>query len=495
MRLLRELIEDTRDAVGDTCAVAVGFAVDELRGEDGITHDGEGRDVVEMLAELPDLRDVTVAFRANDSTTARFAEEGWQEPYVRFVKEVTTKPVVGTGRFTSPDAMASVVRRGVLDFIGAARPSISDPFLPAKISRGDSDDIRECIDCNICVTGNNTQVPIRCTRNPTVGEEHRRGWHPERIRAKRSDEPVLVVGGGPSGLECARALGQRGYPVLPAEAGTELGGRLRWEATLPGLATWIRVRDHRVTQLRRMPNVDVYFDSRLSADDIREFGIPHVAIATGAAWRRDGVGQARFSPVPGWDAGQVLIPKEVAAGVETADPVIVYDDDHFYLGGVLAEKIRAEGRRVALVTPAAEASVRTHATLEQEKIRRRLLELDVNIVPHRRLTAIAPGSVETACVFTGRREEMPARTVVMVTSRRPVDAVFHELAANRADIRTLSRIGDSLAPSTIAQSVWSGHRFARELQEKPADGVGYLRERVSLRDERPDRTENGQPAC
>ena len=123
-RLLRELIEDTRDAVGDTCAVAVRFAVDELLGENGITHDGEGRDVVEMLAELPDLWDVTVASWANDSTTARFAEEGWQEPYVRFVKEVTTKPVVGTGRFTSPDTMAAMVRRGVLDFIGAARPSI-----------------------------------------------------------------------------------------------------------------------------------------------------------------------------------------------------------------------------------------------------------------------------------------------------------------------------------------------------------------------------------
>ena len=481
-RLLRELIEDTRDAVGDTCAVAVRFAVDELLGASGITHDGEGREVVEMLAELPDLWDVTVAFWANDSTTARFAEEGWQEPYVRFVKQVTTRPVVGTGRFTSPDTMAAMVRRGVLDFIGAARPSIADPFLPAKIARGESEDIRECIGCNICVTGNNTQVPIRCTQNPTVGEEHRRGWHPERIPAKRSDEAVLVVGGGPAGLECARALGQRGYPVLLAESGTELGGRLRWESTLPGLSTWLRVRDYRLAQLRKLPNVDVYFDSRLSADDIRGFDIPHVAIATGAAWRRDGVGQATFSPVPGWDTGRVLIPEEVAAGTEIVEPVVVYDDDHFYLGGVLAERIRARGRAVTLITPAAEASIWTHATLEQEKIQRRLLESGVNIVPHRRLTSIEPGIVETACVFTGRRERCPAETVVMVTCRLPEDALYHELAANRADIVTLGRIGDCLAPSTIAQSVWAGHRFAREFQEDPPKGAGYLRERVDLHD-------------
>ena len=119
----------------------------------------------------------------------------------------------------------------------------------------------------------------------------------------------------------------------------------------------------------------------------------------------------------------MLIPEEVAAGAEIVDPVIVYDDDHFYLGGVLAEKIRTDGRRVTLVTPAAEASIWTHATLEQEKIQRRLLEVGVNIAPHRRLTAIGPGSAETACVFTGRREDLPARTVVMVTCRQPDDAV------------------------------------------------------------------------
>src|SRR6185437_14119136 len=139
----------------------------------------------------------------NDSATARFTGEGFQEPYTAFVKQLTTKPVVGVGRYTSPDHMVDLVRKGTLDFIGAARPSIADPFLPRKIEEGRLDDIRECIGCNICVSGDFTYSPIRCTQNPTMGEEWRKGWHPERIPRAPTPRKMLVVGSGPSGLECA----------------------------------------------------------------------------------------------------------------------------------------------------------------------------------------------------------------------------------------------------------------------------------------------------
>jgi dimethylamine/trimethylamine dehydrogenase len=212
VRLFREIIEDTKAAVGDSCAVVVRFAVDELLGPDGITSETEGREVVEMLAEMPDLWDVNVSDWTNDSVPSRFAEEGFQEKHIAFVKKLTTKPVVGVGRFTSPDTMVSQIRRGVLDMIGAARPSIADPFLPKKIEEGRVDDIRECIGCNICIVGDYTVTSIRCTQNPTMGEEYRKGWHPEKIPAKGGSESVLVVGAGPAGLECARALRScRGY--------------------------------------------------------------------------------------------------------------------------------------------------------------------------------------------------------------------------------------------------------------------------------------------
>src|ERR671912_600671 len=161
VRLLREVLEDTKDAVGDTCAVALRFATEESLGAGGVER-AESEDIVALLAELPDLWDVNVAAWYNDSVPSRFAPEGAQEPFVDFVKRSTSKPVVGVGRFTSPDTMLSQLRRGVLDIIGAARPSIADPFLPNKIAEGRSDDIRECIGCNICVTGDMTITPIRC---------------------------------------------------------------------------------------------------------------------------------------------------------------------------------------------------------------------------------------------------------------------------------------------------------------------------------------------
>ncbi|MBV8157100.1 MAG: NADH:flavin oxidoreductase, partial [Dyella sp.] len=104
VRLLREVLQDTREAVGDRCAVALRFATDELLGPEGIEL-SEAHDIVGLLAELPDLWDVNLAAWYNDSVPSRFAPEGAQESFVSFVKKLTTKPVVGVGRFTSPDAM------------------------------------------------------------------------------------------------------------------------------------------------------------------------------------------------------------------------------------------------------------------------------------------------------------------------------------------------------------------------------------------------------
>ena len=252
----------------------------------------EGRGVVELLAELPDLWDVNVAGWENDSVTSRFEpNEGAQEAYTAFVKQVTSKPVVGVGRYTSPDRMVSLVKKGVLDFIGAARPSIADPFLPEKIRAERIEEIRECIGCNICVSSDSHGVPIRCTQNPTMGEEWRRQWHPEIIAPASEPTQTLVVGAGPAGLECALQLGLRGHEVILAEGGSELGGRILGESALPGLGAWRRVRDYRVAKLEQMANVQIFRESRLDAAAVMELGIDDVFLATGSTWRRDGVGR------------------------------------------------------------------------------------------------------------------------------------------------------------------------------------------------------------
>jgi dimethylamine/trimethylamine dehydrogenase len=469
-RLLRELIEDTKDAVGDTCAVAVRICADELIGEAGLSRDGEARDVIAMLAELPDLWDVNISNWPNDSQTSRFAIAGYQEEYTSFVKQLTSKPVVGVGRFTSPDMMVSQIRRGILDFIGAARPSIADPFLPKKIEEGRIDEIRECIGCNMCVSSDYTSTNLRCTQNPTMGEEWRRGWHPEIIPPKKSDGSVLVVGAGPAGLEAALSAARRGYEVHLAETTDKLGGRVTQESRLPGLAEWARVRDWRVTQLQRMPNVSIYRDSALEAEHVLEFGARHVAIATGSVWRRDGVGRDSGFPVPGFDAANVYTPDDIMTGPDPAGgSVIVWDDDHYYMGGVLAELCRYTGREVTIVTPAAMVSSWTVNTLEALPIAKRIAQFGINVITYSSILGWADGRAQLVSNLTGQTTELLADSLVTVTARLPNDDLFEQLRDRwqEAGIASVTRIGDCWAPSTIQQAVYTGHKWARELDETP----------------------------
>ena len=204
MRLLREILTDTVEEAAGRAATACRITLDELLG-DGITR-AEIEEVLGELGEIPDLWDFAMGTWEDDSATSRFGAEGGEEQYVAGLKALTSKPVVGVGRFTSPGAMVRMVHQGILDFIGAARPSIADPYLPQKIEEGRLEDIRECIGCNICVTGDFTMSPIRCTQNPSMGAEWRRGWHPEVYRGRHADGKILVVGAGPAGLDAEAAV-------------------------------------------------------------------------------------------------------------------------------------------------------------------------------------------------------------------------------------------------------------------------------------------------
>jgi dimethylamine/trimethylamine dehydrogenase len=473
-RLVRELLEDTREAVGDSCALAFRIEV--------IHEDGSGReeraDFLATIAPLVDVFDVTIPDYGVEMGPSRFVREGALEDHVSHVRGLTGKPVVSVGRFTSPETMLSQLRRGVIDFVGAARPSIADPFLPAKIRDGRLEDIRECIGCNICYAHDSMGAPIRCTQNPAMGEEWRRGWHPERVPAivGRAD-PVLIVGAGPAGLEAAVVLGKRGVPVLLAEASNEAGGRVRAEAKLPGLAEWLRVHDWRMSQIRQLANVEFFPSSTLARQDILDMGTAHVLLATGSAWRSDGRGRSAPGGVASFADPRTLTPDEVLAGTRPTGPAVIFDDEGYHMAAGLAALLAGEGLDVSYVTPSGIAAEWSKHTVEQSRLQAGMIERGVKIFTSTLVTGLGPSVANLRCVFTGRNREIPCGSLVPVTSRQPRDALWGALQG--AGLATLKRIGDARAPGLIAHAVHDGHLAGRAHLASP-EALAVRRERVVL---------------
>jgi len=489
VRLTRELLEDTKEAIGDTCAVAFRFAVDELKGIDGMQFDEEGRAVVELLAEIPDLWDVNISDWSNDSQTSRFEiNEGYQVPYIEFVKSLTSKPVVGVGRLTSPDLMARLIKQQTIDLIGAARPSIADPFLPNKIKEGRIDEIRECIGCNICVSSDNLSVPIRCTQNPTMGEEWRRGWHPEKIKPRKTEQAALVVGSGPAGLECSMQLARRGYHVILSEGASELGGRVVLESDLKGLSAWKRVVDNRVYEIQQKTNIEIYRESELTLSHINELDVNNIFIATGSSWRVDGIGRSRRKEIAGLEKIQVFTPTDAIRKQDSIkDPLVIYDDDQGYLAGVIADHLSSLGHNVTFVTPASIVSPWTVTTLEQQRVQKSLLNQKVNIISNKTISSVNGDNLEMRCIYTNEATELACKTLILVTERLPNITLYQQLLqqaslGSETPKRHIELIGDALAPGLIADAVFSGHLAAEnfEASKKEIERAMFMREMPKL---------------
>ena len=334
---------------------------------------------------------------------------------------------------------------------------------------------------------------------------------------------MLVVGAGAAGLEAARALGQRGYTVLLAEATATLGGRALREATqLPGHGLWRRVVDWRTNQIKKSQHVTVTLNERVTPEMVQVLGVRDVLVATGSHWRRDGVGRSLARPLALPPSLPVFTPDDVvwqsdalrnfltataAAGKSTPRHVLVFDDDHYYLGGAIAELLAqyhlngahasssgVSPLRVTLATPMHSVSAWTEFTLEQARIHRRLDDAGVGMLTNTVLCGVESGgaSVGLATLRHALTDKdvttsfglSPVDAVVLVTERIPNDALFRSLAPllQPGGLRSLRRIGDCEAPGIIANAVFSGHKAAREFgidreALDAAGATGFLRER------------------
>jgi dimethylamine/trimethylamine dehydrogenase len=502
-RFWLETLDAVRAEIGASCAIATRIA---LHGDSGVPGAGglPGIEVDDMLAligmadDLVDLWDVTVGSWPEDSGTSRYYPEGHQRRWTRRVREATAKPVVAVGRYTSPDLMAEVIRSGEVDLIGSARQAIADPFLPRKVAEGRLDEIRECTGSNICILREETFRHLGCVQNATAGEEYRRGWHPEVFGpAAGAERPVLVVGAGPAGMECALVLAKRGFNAVHlVEAEPEIGGRLRWTRRLPTLGDWGRIVDWRVVQLARLPGVEVITGRRLTAAEVVEYGAELVVIATGSSWRGDGVQPGYPAPMPGANPSlpYVLTPEQVSAGKRPPGRrVVVYDTDGYHVAPGVAELLAAEGHEVTVVTTFAVLSPVSDETLEGEMLRAHLHRAGVRVEHATTITQIAPGPVPgqepwSVCGHDRYGEPWSAGCdgVVLVTQQVSDDGLYLELAGDpaalaAAGIGAVYRIGDAVAPRLLSEAIFDGHRLAREIDSPdPATPLAYRREPADL---------------
>jgi dimethylamine/trimethylamine dehydrogenase len=488
-----ETIEQVREAVGEDCAITARLCIDTLNDSPlGIRAGEEAYQFIQLADHLVDFWDLQVGgWSAADwpekpVVPSRIAGEFNYREYFEAVSPATNKPIAAVGRFTNPDTMAEAVRSGVIDVIAAARPSIADPFIPKKIEEGRYEDIRECIGCNVCASRFWRALPIVCTQNATLGEEFRRGWHPERFsKAANAEKTVLVLGAGPAGMECAMVLGKRGLSAVHlVDEQDALGGSMREISAYPNLGEWGRVITYRQIQLQKLENVEVILNTRLDAEAVFTYGAEIVVVATGAHWRADGMNGPTQQAIPGAEQDFVYTPEQVSAskGEIDGEHVLVYDTDGYYTAVGVAELLLNAGKRVTVVTPLANFASFMFFTGEGAPVNLGLRTRGAEVLTTHLLSEITADGQRGQSAWGGKDVHWNADAVVLVTQRESNAGIYQALKADperlaREGIEAVYRVGDCVAPRMPADSIFEGHRLAREIDSaNPAVALPFLRE-------------------
>ena len=315
-------------------------------------------------------------------------------------------------------------------------------------------------------------LPIRCTQNSSISEEWRSNWHPETPSYSKRKQSHLIIGAGPAGLECALTLARAGHQVTLADAASEAGGRVLLESRLPGLASFIRVRDYRLQQLLQSPNANIYLENKITADEATAFGADTITIATGSAWRSDGVGSTNFESLA--FNTEVLTPDCLMANaplitsdIEKESPVLVYDDDHFYMASCLAEMLANAGFKVHYVTPLPMVATWTDLTLDQDRIIERMTQLNITMHPNTKLST----NGTFFHMLNGNPVDIEHSQIIFIGARTPRDDLYFDLTRSQLtysnlkdkNISNVYRAGDCVSPGIIQAAVLSGRSTAEQI--------------------------------
>lgn len=279
-------------------------------------------------------------------------------------------------------------------------------------------------------------------------------------------------------------LGKRGMSAVHLVDEREtIGGSMREISAYPNLGEWARVINYRQIQLAKCKNVELILKTRLDAEAIFEYGAEIVVVATGARWRGDGLNGTTQQTIPGAELDCSYTPELLSAakGAIDGEHVLVYDTDGYFAAVGVAELLLNAGKRVTFVTPQPNVAPFMAFTGEFGPVNVSLRERGAEIVLQHTLSEIAPGAMRGGSVWGGERT-WDADAVVLVTQRESIDHVYRELTADPArleqeGIEAVYRVGDCVAPRLPAESIFEGHRLAREIDSPdPAVALPYLRE-------------------
>ncbi|SHI03618.1 2,4-dienoyl-CoA reductase [Sporobacter termitidis DSM 10068] len=312
MRLLREVYDAVRGAVGPDFPVSVRYSADE--------HTLSGRGIAEsrMVARLLEEWGVDLINCSNGvygtynpgQVAPSYQPHAWTIDNAAALKKVVKIPVLGVNSIDDPLMAESLLESGFCDIVGMSRCSLADPEMPNKAKEGRFEEIRPCIRCmQGCVSGTYLQVPIRCCVNPELNREYEYTYE-----NKPSPKKVLIVGGGVAGMEAAIAASRMGHKVTLWEAGDKLGGQFVAAAYPPGKGDFITFTCYLISQIKKL-GVTVELNKKATAENVRAFGGDKMILATG--------GLPNKPRIPGIDRPNVVFAEDILLGKAQAEGRII----------------------------------------------------------------------------------------------------------------------------------------------------------------------------
>ena len=464
MRFGVEVLTAVREAVGDRVAVGV-----RLAGDDEQTY-GPGLsadDAAEVAARyeelgLVDYLNVSVGIGGVGMVRTNYVPHCFGSYAAHAVKKaVRDTPVFTVHRILTPDEAEGIIERHEADGVTLVRALIADPEWVNKAREGRSGEIRRCTGINQSCYGNLLQsMPINCVQNPVVGREDELGLgtlHPA-ARAKS----LVVVGGGPAGLEAAWVAAARGHRVTLLEAADELGGAIRWAQRLPGRGEIAHLADWRIGECERR-GVDLRTGVRATAASVLALEPDAVIVATGGHATKDGRSAYHPMPVPGSEQDWVLDTVEALRRAQEEPDrlgarVVVLEAVGHVQGVALGELLASQGRDTTVVSTLPVLLACDGET--QAAILPRAVQAGMTWRPSTALAAIGDHTVTLVNVLSHDAETVPVDTVVIVTNGVPDAGLFAELDGR---VPELARVGDAVAVRPVDRAVYDGHRAGRAL--------------------------------